>query len=231
MGHLGHERVYSLARDCCYWPFMGRDIEHFITKVCRCVKQKRPVFNVRDPLQPITSTAPFDLISIDFLHLDQSSGGYEYIMLIADHFTKFVQGYATRNKSAHTAQKDNLMSISHALDSQAELFTTSEGNLRIRCFKRLDELSGIKNLCRTPYNPEGNVIVERMNRTLLDMLRTLPEKHKSHWKDYLNLLLHAYNCTRHNTTGYSPYFLMFGRHPKLPLDIIFGSLNSEETKS
>ena len=63
------------------------------------------------------------------------------------------------------------------------------------------------------------------------MLRTLPEKHKSHWKDYLNLLLHAYNCTRHNTTGYSPYFLMFGRHPKLPLDIIFGSLNSEETKS
>ena len=82
---------------------MGRDIEHFITKVCRCVKQKRPALKVRDPLQPITSTAPFDLISIDFLHLDQSSGGYEYIMLIVDHFTKFVQGYATRNKSGHTA--------------------------------------------------------------------------------------------------------------------------------
>ena len=63
------------------------------------------------------------------------------------------------------------------------------------------------------------------------MLRTLPEKHKSHWKDYLNLLLHAYNCTRHNTTGYSSYFLMFGHHPKFPLYIIFGSLNSEETKS
>ena len=70
-----------------------------------------------------------------------------------------------------------------------------------------------------------------MNRTLFGMLQTLPEKHKSHWKDYLNLLLHAYNCARHNTTGYSPYFLMFGRHPKFPLDIIFGSLNSEETKS
>ena len=102
MGHLGHERVYSLARDRCYWPFMGRDIEHFITKVCRCVKQKRLVLKVRDPLQPITSAAPFDLISIDFLHLDQSSGGYEYIMLIVDHFTKFVQGYATRNKSRWT---------------------------------------------------------------------------------------------------------------------------------
>ena len=69
MGHLGHEIVYSLAQDGCYWLFMGRDIEHFVTKVCRCVKQKRPVLKVRDPLQTITSTAPFDLISIDFLHL------------------------------------------------------------------------------------------------------------------------------------------------------------------
>ena len=68
MGRLGHERIYSLARDRCYWPFMGRDIEHFVTKVCRCVKQKTPVLNIRDHLQPITSTAPFDLISIDFLH-------------------------------------------------------------------------------------------------------------------------------------------------------------------
>ena len=82
---------------------MGRDIEHFVTKVCRCVKQKRPVLKVRNPLQSITSTAPFDLISIDFLHLDQSSEGYEYIMLIVNHFTKSVQGYTTRNKPGHTA--------------------------------------------------------------------------------------------------------------------------------
>ena len=82
---------------------MGRDIKDFITKVCRCVKKKRPVLKVRDPLQPITSTSLFDLISINFLHLDQSSRGYEYIMLIVDHFTKFLQGYVTRNKSGHTA--------------------------------------------------------------------------------------------------------------------------------
>ena len=66
MGHLSHERVYSLARDRCYWTFMGRGIEHFVTKVCRCVKQKRPVLKVRDTLQPRTSTAPFDLISTAF---------------------------------------------------------------------------------------------------------------------------------------------------------------------
>ena len=117
---------------------IGVLLEHFVTKVCRCVKQKRPVLKVTDPLQPITSIAPFDLISIDFLHLDQSSGGYEYIMLIVDHFTKFVYRATLHEVSLDILQqKDCLMSISHALDSQAELFTTREGNLRIRCLSDL----------------------------------------------------------------------------------------------
>ena len=75
---------------------IGRDIEHFVTKVCRCVKQKRQVLKLSDPLQPTTSASPFDLISIYVLHLDQSSGGYEYITLIVD---QFIQGYATQNKT------------------------------------------------------------------------------------------------------------------------------------
>ena len=77
--------------------------------------QTEEVSKVRDPLQPITSTAPFDLISIDFLHLDQSSGGYEYIMFVVDHFTKFVQGFATRNKSGHTAAERLFNPIPHGV--------------------------------------------------------------------------------------------------------------------
>ena len=71
MGHLGVERVLALARERFYWPNMRRDIENFIHHTCCCLKQRRPNL--------IITAAPFQLVSIDFVHLERRSGGYEYI--------------------------------------------------------------------------------------------------------------------------------------------------------
>ena len=53
------------------------------------------------------------------------------------------------------------------------------------------------------------------------MLRTLPESYKSHWHEHLNKVVHAYNCSRNDATGYSPFYLLFGQHPQLPINLIF----------
>lgn len=87
--------------------------------------------------------------------------------------------------------------------------------------KELCSLLGIRKVCTSPYHPRGNP-VERYNRTLLSMLGTLKDTEKQHWRDYVNPLSHAYNCTKNNVTGYCPYKLMFGRQPRLPIDIAFG---------
>lgn len=54
------------------------------------------------------------------------------------------------------------------------------------------------------------------------MLGTLGEDKKANWKDFIVPVVHSYNATKHNSTGVSPFYLMFGRHPRLAVDLYFG---------
>ena len=78
------------------------------------------------------------------------------------------------------------------------------------------------------YHAAGNGMTERFNRTLISMLGTLETEKKKNWKQYIAPLVQAYNCIKHESTGFTPYMLFFGREPKLPIDIAFG-LNKDDS--
>lgn len=183
MAHLGADRVIGLVPSRFYWPFMRKDIEDYVTKRCPCVKQKKSASHDQAPMGSITTSAPLELVSIDYMH-----------------FPRF--GFPFK--------------LHH---DQGRKFENS-------LFKTLQQLTGVSHSRTTPYHPQGNP-AERFNRTLLQMLRTLQEEEKSNWKVHLPQVVHAYNCTRHEATGFSPHFLMFGRHPRLPVNLLF-SLSQEE---
>ena len=63
----------------------------------------------------------------------------------------------------------------------------------------------------------------------MTMLGTLPTEEKLNWQDWVSNLTHTYNCTATKVTGFSPYFLMFGREPRIPVDEEFG-ITFQKTK-
>ena len=228
LAHVGSEKVYELARERFYWPRMESMIDFYVRNQCRCVIAKKPNRRDREPLVPIESQFPFEMISIDFLHLDRAKGGFEYVLVISDHFTRWVQLYATKNKSA-TAAADRIFKdyvLQHGFP--ARIHHDQGREFENQLFHRLEKLSGMKRSRTTPYHPSGNGMVERCNRTIINMLKTLGSKEKSNWKAHLPSLAFAYNSTVCKSTGFSPYYLMFGRHPLLSVDLMFGTGKSQE---
>ena len=88
-------------------------------------------------------------------------------------------------------------------------------------------IAQVQKIRTTPYNPKGNAQCEKFNQTLLGMLGTLETTDKARWQQWVPTLMHAYNCTRFESTGFSPYYLMFGRMPRLPIDIEYGVTQPE----
>ena len=91
------------------------------------------------------------------------------------------------------------------------------------------EMAGVAQSRTTPYHPMGNGGTERFNRTLGGMMRSLPPRSKHKWPQMVHNMTFAYNCTQNETTGFAPFYLMFGRVPRLPVDLMFKNVLLDET--
>lgn len=221
VGHLGFERALHLARARFYWPRMAQSIEDKCKKCSRCLMRKA-LPQKAAPLENILATYPLELVCIDYLSIEPDSRDTRNVLVATDHFTKFAVAVPTKDQKAKTIAKalwDHLI-IPYGIPSR--LLSDQGRDFESKLLKELCTLIGTSKIRTTPYHPRGNP-VERYNRTLLDMLGTLEDKDKQHWRDFVRPLTHAYNCTKNDTTGYSPYELMFGRQPRLPIDLIFGT--------
>ncbi|KAK7886001.1 hypothetical protein WMY93_025622 [Mugilogobius chulae] len=220
MGHMGIERTLDLVRQRFFWPKMAANVEHFVKTCGRCIRRKTPPERAA-PLVNIQTTRPLELLCIDFLSLEPDSSNTKDILVLTDHFTKFAVAIPTPNQKAKTVAKCLWNDFMVYYGIPERLHSDQGPDFESRLIKEFCEVAGIKKTRTTPYHPRGNP-VERFNRTLLSMLGTLENKQKSKWKEYVKPLVHAYNCTRNEVTGFTPYELLFGRSPRLPVDLAFG---------
>lgn len=222
-GHLGFERTLQMIRERFYWPRMFQEVKAWCEQCERCCLRKTPTANVRAPLVSIHTSAPMELVCVDFLTLEKSKGGMENVLIVTDHFSRYAQAYPTRDQKAGTVARVLWKNYFCRFGFPAKLHADQGRNFESAIVKELCKCTGITKTHTTPYHPQGNGTTERFNRTLMNMLGTLEPHLKPRWHEHVDAMTHAYNCSRHDSTGYSPYYLMFGRHPRLPVDLIFGS--------
>ena len=163
------------------------------------VRQKKPHIQVQVPLLSIITLSPLEVIEVDVLHLEKLSGGFEYMLLLTDHFTRYTKVYPTKNKAAQTAANHVFVFIL-TFGIPSKILHDQGGDFENDLFKNLGNLFGIQNLRANPYHHQTNGLSERMNQTVFSMLRTFPETYKSSWKNHLSKVIYAYNCTRHSNT-------------------------------
>lgn len=222
-GHLGTEKVLPVARRRFFWRGMAKDVDNHCTKCNSCILRKTPSTQVSAPLVPIQSTYPLQLVSVDFLSLEAARSGVCNVLVMVDHFTRYAVAVPTLDQTAKTTAEVLWKHFIQPFGGFDQLHSDQGPNFESKVIQELCTLYGIKKSHTTPYHPAGNGQCERFNRTLLSMLGTLNDVQKEDWDCHVAELVHAYNNTPHSTTGYSPYYMMFGRHAKLPLDVLLGN--------
>ena len=217
-GHQGLDKTMSLIRERFFWPRMSVDVEDWVHKCGRCLRFKaKPDLA---PLVGVKTTEPLELVCTDFLKVDSAGNGTQYILVITDHFTRFAKAIPTRNMSARTTA-EALLTFCENFGIPQRLHSDQGANFESKVIRELCQLLGVQKSRTTPYHAMGNGSCERFNQTVIRMLGTLPSEKKRNWPKHIGMLVLAYNATPHHSTGFSPFFLLFGRAPRLPVDNLF----------
>ena len=103
LGHQGRDRTMSLVKQRCFLPGMDTYIKNKVASCGRCIRWKAG--SDRSELVNITSTAPMEIVCLDFLSIERSKGFFEKVLVITDHFSRYAQAISTRNETAKTTAR------------------------------------------------------------------------------------------------------------------------------
>ena len=214
-------------QECFWWPGMTRDLRNHIKKCGHCRKYEAapPVV----PMKPLACSGPEELLHVDFTSIEETVPLKEdpvicNVLVLQDHFFKYVVAYVVNDQTAHTAAETLRNGYFRLFGAPAYLVSDQGKAFTGHVITHLCELHGAQKLRTSPYHAQTNGQVERMNQTIIRMIGKLEEDRKACWSEHLPELLLAYNATHSTVTRYSPYYLLFSRRPRIPVDYLFPTL-------
>ena len=223
-GHQGRDCTLSLMKERFWWPGMSWTLVMAVSNCGRC-KQFEANPQILG-MQPIICTEPMEPVHLDYIGMEvkvstQEKPVVKNVLVVIDHFTRYVQAYVTWNQTTRTTARVLYNEYFSVFRFPQKLMSDQGTGFTSKVIAAMCSLSGIEKIWTTPYHPQSNDSAERVHQTLRRMIGKLDPEKCQKWPAHLGSVLIAYNTTRSLVTGYSPYYLMFCRRPQLPIDLLF----------
>ena len=181
-------------------------------------------------MKPLTCSGPGELLHVDFTSIEETVPLKEEpvirnVLVLQDHFSKYVVAYVVKDQTACTTT-ETLRNGYFGLFGAPAYQVSDQGKAFMgHIITHLCDLYGVQKLRTSPYHAQTNGQVECMNQTIIHMIGKLEEDKKACWSKHLPELLLAYNATCSTVARYSPYYLLFGRRSRIPVDYLFPTLS------
>ena len=231
-GHLGEDKVLAKLKERFYWPGHARDVKNWCQTCSACAQRKSPAPRNKAKLQTVCIGYPMQMVSTDILGpFPVSDNGNSYILVATDYFTRWAEAYPIPDQEAATVARKLTDEMFLRFSPPEQLHCDQGRQFESRLLAEVCKLLHIQKSRTTAYHPQSDGLAERWNRTLLGILATGVENRPEDWEDYVRKACMAYNTSVHATTGFTPFFLMFGRQARIPVDLMYGTAEPESVNS
>lgn len=234
-GHLGVNKTYDTIKKEFYWPTLEKDVQQYIQSCDQCQRNKPTNKKPSGLLQPLTiPTKPWQSISIDLIvQLPITKQGNTAICTVVDRFSKMTHFIpTTTNVKAPELAEAFFRDIFRIHGLPKSIVSDRDSKFTSLFWRALFKLLGTKLNMSTAYHPESDGQTERANRTVEEMLRHFVSYQQDNWDTLLPGVEFAYNSSKNISTGFSPFYLVYGQELATPAAFIspsFQRTNIEDT--
>ena len=227
-GHVGLNKTLALVTERLYWPKMYDDISRFVQSCRICQEAKIDRRKKAGAYKPLAvPLQPFDTIGIDFVGpFPKTQRGNDYICTVVCHLTGFTHLIPCRkDDTAADVARRFLREIVRLHGCPTRIVSDRDPKFTSKFWTDLCYRLGSKLKMSTAYHPQTDGRAERSNAFMTELLRTATNINNSRaWEEALDMVEFAINNAPSKSTGISPFYAVYGIHPKTPFDIMLSSL-------
>lgn len=228
-GHLRRRRTETGVSRRAYWPSWTTDVRRFLQRCAPCAQYHHGKAPKLAPLKPLSAGEPWETISIDMTGpYPLSCKRHTFILTVQDLFTKWAEALPLRNNTAPVVASALFNQVFIRFGMPLRVPSDQGAEFQSELFQELCRHMAITRVRTSPYHPACNGMVERLHRTMNAMLAKVIRADQRNWCELLPSFMAAYWATPHETTGFSPNVMKFGRENMMPIDILLGSPPDDE---